>query len=417
MAQLSNDCFAFGDELMTTETALSELRNRLACVCETEVVSLPKAVGRILAEEIISDCAVPGHDNSAVDGYAVYFDDLSQSKNTSLPIKGRIAAGHPLQKKAEPGSAYRIFTGAEMPAGPDTVLMQEDCTVEGKTVTILQGIKRGANRRLAGEDIEIGSTILTRGKRLRPQEIGLAASIGRKSLVVYRPLRVALFSTGDEVLDLGDELIPGKIFDANRYSIAALLSQLGCIVNDLGILPDNNDIILESLAVAATEHDVIITSAGVSTGEEDYIRRAVDKLGCLYFWRLAIRPGRPIALGQIGKAPFIGLPGNPVASMVTFMRFARPALLLLNGAANIEPTFFQVPAAFTYEKKKGRREWLRAILFISRDGDLQAKIFPKSGAGILSSMVASDGLIELDEELTTIKAGNLVNFLPFNEVC
>ena len=417
MAQLSNDCFAFGDELMTTENALSELRNRLACVCETEVVPLNRATRRILAEDIISDCAVPGHDNAAVDGYAVYFDDLSQSENTSLPIKGRITAGHPLKKKAKPGSAYRIFTGAEMPAGPDTVLMQEDCTVDGKTVTIMQGIDRGANRRLAGEDIKIGSTILTRGKRLRPQEIGLAASIGRKSLLVYRQLRVALFSTGDEVLDVGDDLKPGKIYDANRYSIGALLAQLGCVVDDLGILPDKNDLICESLKVAATEHDVIITSAGVSTGEEDYVRCALDKLGCLYFWRLAIRPGRPIALGQIVKTPFIGLPGNPVASMVTFMRFARPALLLLSGAANIQPNFFPIPAAFTYKKKKGRREWLRAIHCISSNGTLQAKMFPGGGAGVLSSMVASDGLIELDEELTSIKAGNLVNFLPFNEVC
>ena len=417
MAQLSNDCFAFGDELMTTEDALSELRNRLTCVCETEVVLLHSATGRILAEDVISNCAVPGHDNAAVDGYAVYFDDLSQSEDTSLPIKGRITAVHPLQKKAKPGSAYRIFTGAEMPAGPDTILMQEDCTVEGEMVTILQGIDRGANRRLAGEDIKIGSTILTRGKRLRPQEIGLAASIGKNSLLVYRQLRVALFSTGDEVLDVGDELKPGKIYDSNRYSIAALLGQLGCIVHDLGILPDKNDIIREALEVAANEHDVIITSAGVSTGDEDYIRRAVNKLGCLYFWRLAIRPGRPIALGQIVKTPFIGLPGNPVASMVTFMRFARPALLLLNGAADIQPNFFQVPAAFTYKKKKGRREWLRAILFISSDGALEAKMFPRGGAGVLSSMVASDGLIELNEELTAIEAGTLVKFLPFNEVC
>ena len=416
MAQLSDDCFAFGSELMTTKIALSELRNRLSCVCETEEVSLPRAIGRILAEDLISDCAVPGHDNAAVDGYAVYFDDLSQSKKTTLPIRGRIAAGHPLQKKAKLGSAYRIFTGASMPAGPDTILMQEDCIVGSETVTIPQGIKRGANRRLAGEDIEIGSTILTKGQRLRPQEIGLAASIGKKTLIVYCPLRIALFSTGDEVHDIGEDLTPGTIYDSNRYSIGALLGQLGCIVDDLGILPDNNDIIRESLRVAATKHDVIITSAGVSTGEEDYIRRAIDELGGLYFWRLAIRPGRPIALGQVGSAPFIGLPGNPVASMVTFMRFARPALLLLNGATNIEPNFFRVPAAFTYKKKKGRREWLRAVLSVAEDGHLQAKMFPRSGAGILTSMVASDGLIELSEELTAVEVGSMVDFLPFNEV-
>ncbi len=416
MAQLSDDCFAFGGELMTTEAALSELRSRLSCICETEDVSLAEASGRILAEDIVSAQAVPGHDNAAVDGYAVFFDDLSEKGDTNLPVTGRIAAGHPLDGKALPGNAYRIFTGAPMPEGPDTILMQEDCKLDGETVTIPPGIKRGANRRFAGEDISVGDTILTKGQRLRPQEVGLAASIGQKSLTVYHPLRVALFSTGDEVLDIGNPLVPGRIYDSNRYSVAALLGDLGCAVNDLGILPDDHDTIREALRDAAADHDVIITSAGVSTGEEDHIRNAINDLGGIHFWRLAIRPGRPIALGQIGAVPFIGLPGNPVASMVTFMRFARPALLLMNGATDIDPKFFRVPAAFAYQKKQGRREWVRAKLSIAGDGQLQAEKFSRSGAGILTSMVASDGLVELSEELTSVEAGNMVDFLPFNEV-
>ena len=359
---------------------------------------------------------MPGHDNAAVDGYAVFFEDLSEKSDTKLPVTGRIAAGHPLDGKAVPGNAYRIFTGAPMPEGPDTILMQEDCDLDGDSVTIPPGIERGANRRFAGEDIGAGDTILRKGQRLRPQEVGLAASVGQKTLSVYRPLRVALFSTGDEVLDVGHPLAPGCIYDSNRYSVAALLGDLGCDVNDLGILPDDYDTIREALRDAAADHDVIITSAGVSTGEEDHIRNAINDLGGIHFWRLAIRPGRPIALGQIGTVPFIGLPGNPVASMVTFMRFARPALLLMNGATDIDPKFFRVPAAFAYQKKQGRREWVRAKLSFAVDGQLQAEKFSRSGAGILTSMVASDGLVELSEELTNVEAGNMVDFLPFNEV-
>ena len=416
MGQLKDDCFAFGEDLISTDAALNELRLRLTCISKSEEVELADGIGRILAVDLKSKQEVPAHDNSAVDGYAVYFDDISQTGETKLPIKGRITAGHPLIETADMGNAYRIFTGAPMPNGPDTVLMQEDCLVEDNNVIIPKGVKRGANRRFAGEDIKPGNIIITKGQRLRPQEIGLSASIGIKKLSVYCPLRVALFSTGDEVCDIGDKLRPGTIFDSNRYSISALLRQLGCKVSDLGIISDDIEVIRETLISAAFEHDVIISSAGVSTGEEDYIRRAVAGIGGLYFWRVAIRPGRPITFGQIKNVPFIGLPGNPVASMVTFMRFARPALLLLNGATQIDPKIFRVPAAFNYEKKRGRREWVRAALTIGKKGVYQAEKFPLSGAGILTSMVQSDGLVELSEEQTTIKNGNMVDFLPFNEV-
>ncbi len=416
MTQLFDDCFAFGDELMTADQAIGLLSERLSAIVETETVALDDAAGRILAEALASDRAVPPNDNAAVDGYAVFFDDLLPQGDTTLPVTGRIAAGHPLDRAARPGEALRIFTGAPMPAGPDTVLMQEDCTVDGDTVKIPAGIKRGANRRFAGEDIEPGTTILEPGRRMRAQDIGLAASIGAARITVHRRLRVALFSTGDEVRDVGQELAPGCIYDSNRHTVRAMLEALGCEVDDLGILPDDGDVIREALQQAAQGHDLVMTSAGVSTGDEDHVRPAIEALGAIYFWRLAIRPGRPIALGQVGRVPFIGLPGNPVAVMVTFMRFARPAVLLLSGTTDITPNYFQVRAAFSYPKKKGRREWLRAMLFTDSDGVPAVRKYPRDGAGILTSMVESDGLIELPEEMTQLDPGTMVDFLPFNEV-
>ena len=416
MAQLSDDCFAFGGELMTAAEALDRLDERLTAVVERESAPLTDCLGRVLAEDVVAERSVPPHDNAAVDGYAVFFDDLNADGETRLPVTGRVAAGHPLGRPAARGEAIRIFTGAPMPDGPDTVLMQEDCAADGDAVVIPAGIKRGANRRDAGEDITAGTTILDAGLRLRPQDIGLAASVGRDTLQVYRRLRVALMSTGDEIRDVGDALPPGCVYDANRYALAALLQSQGCVVSDLGILPDREDEVLTSLRDAAKTHDLIVTSGGVSTGEEDHVRAAVEALGNMHFWRLAIRPGRPIALGQVGRVPFIGLPGNPVAVMVTFMRFARPAIQRLSGAAISPPAAYPVRASFSYKKKLNRREWLRVSLFRDSDGALAVKKFPRDGAGILSSMVGSDGLIELPEELTLVEPGSMVEFLPFNEV-
>jgi len=415
MAQLSDDCFAFGGELMKTEEALRLLTERLEIVVEREDIDLRSAAGRILAADIVSDRAVPPHDNAAVDGYAVRFDDLGENGETRLTLAGRIAAGTQMDRPLGRGEAIRIFTGAPMPDGADTVLMQEDCRAENGIVAIPPGIKQGANRRFAGEDVVPGARILAAGTRLRPQEIGLAASIGRISLPVYKPVRVALFSTGDEVRDTGTDLPPGCIYDANRYSVAAALEQLGCAVDDLGILPDSYQTIRDTLANAADRHDLIMTSGGVSTGEEDHVRAAIEALGKMHFWRLAIRPGRPLALGQIGSVPFIGLPGNPVAVLVTFMLFARPAILRLGGSRKTEPEMYRVRAGFPVRKKLGRREWLRVRLDRDSDGAPVAYKFPRDGAGILTSMVESDGLVELPEELTSLEPGTMVDYLPFSE--
>jgi molybdopterin molybdotransferase len=420
MAQLSDDCFAFGGELMRTDEALALLTERLSVVVDREDCALRDAAGRILAEDITSTRAVPPHDNAAVDGYAVRFEDLSADGETRLVLTGRIAAGDISDRPIGASEAIRIFTGAAMPADGDTVLMQEDCREDRQGdnthVVIPPGIKQGANRRFAGEDIAAGDVILKAGTKLRPQEIGLTASIGLKTLSVYKPVRVALFSTGDEVRDAGEDLPPGCIYDANRYSVAAALERLGCIVDDLGILPDSYNVIRDTLSAAADDHNLIMTSGGVSTGEEDHVRAAIDALGKMHFWRLAIRPGRPLALGQIGNIPFIGLPGNPVAVLVTFMRFARPAILRLGGSRVTEPAMYRVRAGFPLKKKLGRREWLRVRLDRDADGAPVARKFPRDGAGILTSMVESDGLVELPEELTSFEAGTMVDFLPFSEI-
>ena len=420
MAQLSNDCFAFGDALMTVAEAEALLATRTIAVADTETVPLSRAAGRILASDVASGIDVPGHDNSAVDGYAVYFEDLDPDGETRLPIGGRAAAGHPLDRPMRRGEAVRIFTGAPMPAGeadaPDTVMMQEDCAVDGDTVVIRPGIKRGSNRRLAGEDVKLGQVVVKAGTRLRPQDVGMAASVGLNALEVYRPLRVAVFSTGDELREPGTPLAPGSIYDSNRFTVLALLDGLGCMVSDLGILPDRRDVISGALAEAAAGHDLVITSGGVSVGEEDHVKAAVEGQGSLHLWRLAIKPGRPIALGQIGRVPFVGLPGNPVATMVTFLRIVRPMLLRLAGASPREPAMYRVRAGFGHSKKKSRREWVRARLVETPDGVLEAVKFPRDGAGILSSMVESDGLVELAEDLTEIAPGTMVDFLPFSEV-
>jgi molybdopterin molybdotransferase len=416
MAQLSDDCFAFGGRLMTTAEARALLDTRIEAVADIETAALGDALGRILAGDLVAPIAVPPHANSAVDGYAVHYDDLSREAETRLRIVGRVAAGHPSAQAVARGEALRIFTGAPMPPGPDTVLMQEDCGVEDDSVVIRPGIKRGANVRAAGEDVAAGTVVLSGGHRLRPQDVGLAASLGLRQLTVRRRLRVALFSTGDELAEPGQVLAPGAIYDSNRYTLAALLRVTGIELDDLGILPDRLPAIRDALAGAAQRHDAIVTSGGMSTGEEDHVKAAVEAIGALHLWRLAIKPGRPVALGQIGRVPFIGLPGNPVAVMVTYLRIARPLLLKLAGAAEVEPTLYRVRAGFAYRKKKDRREYVRAWLEAGEDGAPVARRFPRDGAGILSSMVEADGLVELPEEVTTLEPGAVVDYLPFSEV-
>lgn len=416
MAQLSDDCFAHGGALMPLEEALARLDQRLGPVAGIETVPLAGAGGRILAEDIVAAVDVPPYDNSAVDGYAVYFDDLDSESETRLPVGGRVAAGEMLGRAAQSGEAIRIFTGAAMPDGPDTVMMQEDCREDSGVVTIAPGIKRGANRRSAGEDVRRGDIVLRRGRRLGPQDVGLVAAVGLESVKVYRPLRVAVLSTGDEITEPGARPNAGGIYDANRYLLIAALRRLGCIADDLGILPDDRRTITAALADAAARHDLIVTSGGVSTGEEDHVKAAVEAQGSLHFWRLAIKPGRPVAMGQVGAVPIVGLPGNPGAVFVTFLLIARPIVLTLAGATAQPPARFRVRSGFDYRKKAGRREFVRARLSAAADGSPVAEKHGRSGAGILSSMVDADGLVDLPADMTYLESGGMVDFLPFSEV-
>jgi molybdopterin molybdotransferase len=415
MAQLSDDCFAFGGALLSVDAALGRIEERVTAVVETETVPLGGACGRILAQDVVASMNLPPHANSAVDGYAFAYADLVPGRETVLPVLGRAAAGHPLGRPAERGGAIRIFTGAPMPQGTDTVMMQEDCVVEDGRVRFKPGIKKGANRRHAGEDVAEGAVALAAGRRLSPADLGLTAALGYRELPVFRRLRVALLSTGDEVRDPGTALSSGMIYDANRFMLAALLGKLGCAVSDFGIRPDREAALADTLASASTGHDLIVTSGGVSTGEEDHVKPAIERLGKLHFWRLAIKPGRPVALGQIAGVPLIGLPGNPVAALVTFVVLARPLILRLAGATASVPQLFSVRSGFAYRKKPGRREYVRASL--QREGkDLVAVKYPRDGAGILSSITGSEGLVVVDEETSDLAPGMTVEFLPFSEV-
>ena len=420
---LDSDCFSGGGPLMPLELALTLLRQRIHPVVGIETLPLEAAQDRILATDVVARFDVPGYDNAAVDGYAVYAGDLDPAGETRLPIAGRAAAGHPLDRPQPRGTAVRIFTGAAMPegpdgaAGPDTVAMQEDCRIEGDRVVIAAGLKRGRNRRRHGEDVTAGSTILAAGVRLRPQEIGLAAAAGLAKLALRARLRVALFSTGDELAEPGQPLADGTIHDSNRYTLGALLRQSGAAVSDLGILPDRPDAVRLALQVAARDHDLLLTSGGVSTGEEDHVKAAVTAMGRLHLWRLAIKPGRPLALGQIDAAgravPFVGLPGNPVAAMVTYLRIARPLILGLMGAKDLEPVRYRLAAAFALHKKADRREFLRGWIETDAAGNQSVQRFERDGSGILTSMTTATGLIEIAEGATEIAPGDLVDFLPF----
>ena len=415
MAQLSDDCFAFGGRLLPLDEALGRLRDVFPPVEATEAVALDRGIGRILAADLAASLDVPRHDNSAVDGYAFRHVDLKPGAPTRFRVAGRAAAGHPAEGARAMGTAVRIFTGAPMPDGFDSVAMQEDCRVEDGHVVIPPGLKPGANRRFAGEDVRRGTVGLAAGTRLRAQEIGLAAAFGLTEVTVRRRLKVAVLSTGDEIAEPGRALAPGQVYDSNRRTLVALLSGLGAEVTDLGILPDRPDAIRRHLADAAAGHDAIVTSGGVSEGEEDHIRDGVAQLGRLHWWRIAIKPGRPVSVGQIGTTAFLGLPGNPAATMTTFFLVARPILLQMAGALTRPPVRLNVRAGFSQKKKPGRVEYVRVRIETGPDGPV-ARRFPREGAGLLSSMVWSDGLAELPLDLEHLEEGAWLAYLPFAEM-
>lgn len=408
------DCFSYGGALLPVQDALARLQARVRPQVGRETVPLSAAHGRILARAITSPRDVPAFDNAAVDGYAFAHTALAAAGETRLPLAaGRAAAGHPFGRALPLGMAVRVLTGAPLPEGTDSVVMEEETRFEGDRVVLPAGIRAHANRRRAGEDIARGATILEPGHRLRPQDIGVAAETGHAALEVFCELRVALFSSGDELREPGEPLPASGVYDANRHMLAALLARLPASVTDLGILPDRGDAVAEALAAAAAAHDVVLTSGGAAGGDEDHVVRTVRDRGRLHLWRIAMKPGRPLAFGRIGHATFVGLPGNPVAAMVCFLRFARPVLLRLAGAPWTEPIPMRVPAGFTLKKRPGRTEMLRAVLEPAEDGTARLRRIAREGSGILTSMVEADGLIELAHDTVEVREGEPVAFYPF----
>lgn len=411
MAQLSNDCFSAGSRMMTIEDAVALAAERLPIAAGIETVSLANADGRIAAKDSFALNDLPPFDNSAVDGYAVRHGDLAGEGESVLRVSGRLAAGSPGGIAAARG-ATRIFTGAPMPIGADTVFMQEDVVLNGDEVTLPAGLAQGSNMRPAGEDVARGQPIIQAGRRLRPQDVALAAAAGLDSIDVRKRLRVAVFSTGDELAEPGTVLARGMIHDSNRLMLGALLARLGAEVRDLGILRDDPATLSRRLAAAAEDSDLILTSGGVSTGDEDHVKPAVEAAGRLVFWRLAIKPGRPLAMGVIGGTPLVGLPGNPAAVYVTLLFFVRPLLAHLGGARIEWPVAQPVRAAFRARKKANRREYVRVSIAPGKDGVPEAHKFPKEGAALLTSLTESDGLAELADQSTSVSIGDMIGFYP-----
>ena len=399
--------------LISVEQAVEKILAQAVPVQQVEQVDILEALNRVLAEDLHSTIDVPGYDNSAMDGYAVRSEDCLSS-GRSLPVTQRIPAGQ-VGTALEPGTAARIFTGAPVPEGADAIVMQEMCQQvddekQGNTVTVNTVVTAGSNVRRAGEDIAKGGVVLRAGKKLRAQELGLLASVGLAKFNVRRRLKVATFFTGDEIVTPGQPLAAGQIYNSNRYTLRGLLQAMDCEIIDLGIVPDTLEATVDVLEQAAAGADLVITSGGVSVGEEDYVRIALEKLGELSMWRIAMKPGKPVAFGKVGEALFMGLPGNPVSVFVTFLIFTRALILKLQGAADYHAKRVSVIADFEWPPIK-RQEYLRVRL-VNRDNMVMAQLYPHQGSGVLSSTSWADGLVEVMVG-KEIKKGDIIDYLSF----
>ncbi len=381
----------------------------LSPVTTIERVSVRAALGRVLAEDVISPVDVPSHDNSAMDGYAVRFADLKTEGKITLKMTGSSFAGVPFKGTVAAGQAVRIMTGGVVPQGADTIVMQEHAEAKDGQITIGGGHKQNQHLRRAGEDLQCGQPALRRGQPLRPAETGLIASLGIAEVSVYRKLRVAFFSTGDELVSIGSPLGEGQIYDSNRYTLHAMLTRLGCEVIDMGVVRDDPKLLEAAFREAAAVADVVITSGGVSVGEADFVKDLLNRLGEVVFWKIAMKPGRPLAYGKIGQAHFFGLPGNPVSVMVTFYQFVRDALLKLSGRDPIEPLpTFKVPCTSVLKKAPGRTEFQRGILSRDAAGNLSVRVTGEQGSGILRSMSEANCFIIMPTEQGNVTSGALV---------
>ncbi|MFD0918021.1 gephyrin-like molybdotransferase Glp [Pseudahrensia aquimaris] len=418
--RLINDCFLHDQERLRHHEAVAILRANLSTVVGTETINSSDALGRVLAQDIIAPHAVPLHRNAAVDGYAFAHVDLVRQR---LPISNKIAAGDTAIAPLKAGTAVRIFTGAPMPNGADSVAMQEDCTTDVDFVTLPLGLKSGANCRLAGEDLEKGDVAVEKGTRLRPVHAAALASVGAAQVAVYKKLRVTLLSSGNELRTPGDqkgELITGEVWDTNAAMLRGLLAALPVELVHQSIIQDNEAVVRNALELASTKCDLIITTGGASRGQEDHMLSCLDALGKRHLWQLAIKPGRPMMFGQIQKVEgsdclYLGLPGNPVAAFVCFLLYGREMVLRLAGANPQPIAAFMVPANFEITSKKpDRREFLRGVLTTNETGELAVERFPRDGSGLISSLTQSHGLIEIDEETTSLNRGTPVRFLPYS---
>ena len=404
----------FKDSLMSADDALAFLMDSAVASNQTETSSLDDSIGRILAIDIHSKINVPGFDNSAMDGYTIALDENNTSKtNQSFDVVDRITAGS-IGNELKRGNAARIFTGAPIPKGANTVVMQEECQTsdDGSQITIKRAVELNENIRPTGNDILKDDVILTTGKKIEPQDISLAASVGIGELRVFKRLKVGVFFTGDELVEPGNSLSPGKIYNSNRYALVALLNKAGCDVINLGNIKDNLDSTCVALESLSSECDLIMTTGGVSVGEEDHVKPAVEKLGSLNLWKIKMKPGKPLAYGQVKNIPFIGLPGNPVSSFVTYCIFALPFIKKMQGNSNYKTEAIKVKTNFDCKRAKPRREYARVRIDYSSKIPL-ASLYPKQGSDVMSSVVWADGIIEIPEN-TTFESGTILNYYSLN---
>lgn len=415
----ADDCFATAVPLLKHDDAIAALSSRIVPVVGHEAVPLSEANGRVVAEPVLAPIPVPMHTNSAVDGYAVHHDLYASEPDRQWPVVGRAAAGRPFEGRVAAGATVQIFTGAVMPEGTDTVAMQEDVErlrPDGSLIRVPAGLKRGANVRRQGEDVTQGSLLFPAGHLLRPQDLAALASLGVAKVVCCSRLKVGVLSTGDEVREPGSgPLRHGDVYDANAPMLAAMASLSGALVTSYGILPDDPVRLEAALLRAAQECDLILTSGGASRGEEDHVADALERLGTRHFWQIAVKPGRPMMFGQIGRTIVVGLPGNPVAVFVCYLMYVAPLLARLGGQSWRRPRHYLLPAAFEVAKRKpGRREFWRGMIIETEAGPRVDK-FARDGSGLISGLRAADGLIDVPEETPRVEKGDLVRFIPFSE--
>ena len=405
----------YDPDALAVDQARAVVRAFITPVTTNERIALRAGLGRVLGEDIVSTLDVPAHDNSAMDGYALRHADLNAEGETVLRLAGSAFAGRRFDAAIGPGECVRIMTGAVMPDGTDTVVIQEIVQAEGNEVRVPAGQKRGQNRRLAGEDLAVGKTVLRAGRSIGPAELGLLASLGMAEVTVRRRLRVAFFSTGDELSQVGTPLAPGQVYDSNRYTLYGMLTRLGCDIIDMGVVRDDPASLERALKTAAADADAVITSGGVSVGEADFIRELLSRLGEVVFWKIAMKPGRPMAFGRIGSASFFGLPGNPVAVMVTFYQFVRESLLVLSGRADdCALPLLRVPCTAAIRKNPGRTEFQRGTLSRDAQGQWSACPTGAQGSGVLRSMAEANCFIVLEHERGPVKPGDLVQVQLFD---